>query len=110
MRAVPRRLRKAGRPGSGAEIPRPGNELLTFVFEGRTVPARAGQTVGAALLAQGEPTLRLTRFGQRPRGMFCGIGACFDCLVEVDGRSTPARACLLPAAQGQSVRGWKPTS
>ncbi|MEU0571372.1 2Fe-2S iron-sulfur cluster-binding protein [Nonomuraea sp. NPDC005983] len=42
------------------------------------------------------------RFGGRPRGLFCGIGVCFDCLVTVNGRP-PERACLLEAEPGDAV-------
>ena len=44
--------------------------------------------VGAALIAAKQRTLRKTRFNQKGRGVFCGIGVCFDCLVVIDGAST----------------------
>jgi|SRR5947209_9204423 len=65
-------------------------------FEGRPIRAYPGETVGAALTAAGITTFRTTRRRGRPRGLFCGIGICFDCLLVVDG--TPnQRACLTPA-------------
>ena len=81
-----------GRPGGGGG----------FRFDGRPVAFAAGQTVGAALWADGVRSVRTTR-GGRPRGLFCGIGVCFDCLVTVDGRRDE-RACTLPAADGLDVR------
>jgi predicted molibdopterin-dependent oxidoreductase YjgC len=75
----------------------------SFDFDGRPVPYAEGQTVGAALWADGVRSWRRTRFGGRPRGLFCGIGVCFDCLVEVDGRPDQ-RACLVPARPGAVVR------
>jgi predicted molibdopterin-dependent oxidoreductase YjgC len=75
---------------------------LTFTFDGEPVTALPGQTIAAALLAAGVRTLRTTRFQRRPRGLFCGIGACFDCLVTVNGRSSQ-RACLVEAAPGDVV-------
>jgi hypothetical protein len=75
----------------------------TFTFDGATVPFSPGQSVGAALLAAGIRTLRTTRRDGRPRGLFCAIGACFDCLVEVDG-VPDQRACLEPALAGMRVR------
>ena len=75
----------------------------SFDFDGRPVPFRQGQTVGAALWADGVRSWRRTRFEGRPRGLFCGIGVCFDCLVEVDGRPDQ-RACLVPARPGSLVR------
>jgi predicted molibdopterin-dependent oxidoreductase YjgC len=77
--------------------------MTSFDFDGRPVPYLPGQTVGAALWAQGVRSWRRTRVEGRPRGLFCGIGVCFDCLVEVDGRPDQ-RACLVPARDGAVVR------
>jgi predicted molibdopterin-dependent oxidoreductase YjgC len=74
-----------------------------FTFDGEAVPFAPGQTVGAALWAHGVRSWRRTRFAGRPRGLFCGIGVCFDCLVEVDGRADQ-RACLVHAEAGAAVR------
>lgn len=65
-------------------------------FDGRRIAAAPGQTVAAALWATGIRSWRTTRTGGTPRGLFCGIGACFDCLVTVDGVPNQ-RACLVPA-------------
>lgn len=75
----------------------------TFDFDGRPVPFREGQSVGAALLAAGVRAWRTTRVGGRPRGIFCGIGVCFDCLVVIDGEPG-RRACVVRARPGQQVR------
>ena len=77
--------------------------VSSFDFDGRRVTYVDGQTVGAALWAHGVRSWRRTRFAGRPRGLFCGIGVCFDCLVEVDGRPDQ-RACLVPARAGAVVR------
>lgn len=78
-----------------------------FSFDGESVPFVAGQTVGAALMAHGVSSWRTTRVQQRPRGLFCGIGVCFDCLLTVDGRRSQ-RACLVPAAPGVRVLSGDP--
>ncbi|MGO0576211.1 (2Fe-2S)-binding protein [Ornithinimicrobium panacihumi] len=75
----------------------------TFDLDGRAVPFVPGQTLGAALVAQGTLAWRTTRRDGRPRGIFCGIGVCFDCLVSVDG-VPDQRACRVPAEEGQDVR------
>lgn len=77
---------------------------MTFqiMVDGRPVPVLPGQTIGAALHAAGVRSWRTTRFGGRPRGLFCGIGVCFDCLISVNGRA-PERACLVEAAPGDEV-------
>jgi aerobic-type carbon monoxide dehydrogenase small subunit (CoxS/CutS family) len=76
---------------------------VTFRFDGEPVAAQPGQTIAAALLADGRRVLRRTRGTGAPRGMFCGIGACFDCLVVVNGRGG-VRACLVEPAEGDEVR------
>ena len=59
--------------------------------------------MAAALLAANQRTLRKTRFNNNERGVFCGIGVCFDCLVVIDG-ITNQRACLIEAKPGMKVQ------
>ncbi|MFU8875948.1 (2Fe-2S)-binding protein [Micromonospora sp. SL4-19] len=73
-----------------------------MTFRGVAVPAEPGQSIAAALVAAGIPDWRTTRKGGRPRGLFCGIGVCFDCLITVDG-VPDQRACLVTAADGMSL-------
>lgn len=74
----------------------------SFHFDHRDIPFVPGQSVGAALLAAGHRSWRTTRLAARPRGLFCGIGVCFDCLVVIDGHPNQ-RACLVSAASGMRV-------
>lgn len=76
--------------------------MTDFRFDGRAVDFVDGQSVGAALTAAGIRSWRTTRVTGRPRGLFCGIGICFDCLVVADGRPNE-RACLLPARPGMEI-------
>lgn len=80
---------------------------LTFEFDGETVPFSPGQTIGAALARHGIVAWRTTRFEKRQRGLFCGIGVCFDCLITVDGQRSQ-RACLTPAVDGAIVHSTDP--
>lgn len=48
--------------------------------------ARAGDSIAAALLAAGVTACRVTAISGAPRAPFCVMGACFECMVEVDGR------------------------
>ncbi|MEK8145503.1 (2Fe-2S)-binding protein [Streptomyces sp. M10(2022)] len=73
-----------------------------FSIDGRPVNALPGQSVAAALWAAGILTWRTTRVNGQPRGAFCGIGSCFDCLATVNGRPN-RRACLLPVRPGDRV-------
>jgi 2Fe-2S iron-sulfur cluster binding domain len=77
-------------------------EKVAFSFDGAPMTAEAGQTLGAALLATGVRSWRRTRSGGRPRGLFCGIGACFDCLVDVN-EDRAVRACLVLVREGDEV-------
>jgi predicted molibdopterin-dependent oxidoreductase YjgC len=80
---------------------RPG-EPFQITFDGRPVTVRPGETIGAALLAAGIRAWRTTRVDARPRGLFCGIGVCYDCLVVVGGEPS-VRACQRVAAPGDVV-------
>ena len=87
------------RVGTVPEVDR--GRAIRITVDGVPVPAYEGETIAGALLASGRRAWRHTRHGQ-PRGLYCGIGLCFDCLVTVDG--TPnVRACLTPVAAGMVV-------
>jgi len=77
--------------------------MPTFSFDGAPVPFTGGQSVGAALIAAGVTSVRRTRRQGRPRGLFCGIGVCFDCLLRIDGAPNQ-RACLVAAGPGMVVQ------
>jgi hypothetical protein len=71
-------------------------------FDGATLDALPGQTIAAVLWSAGITAWRRTRVDDRPRGVFCGIGVCFDCLVTVNDMPNQ-RACLLPAQPGDVI-------
>lgn len=75
---------------------------VRFIFEGRPVEARAGDSVAAALLAAGVLAFRETPVSGAPRGPWCMMGVCFDCLVTVDGVGG-RQACMTPAREGMRV-------
>lgn len=74
---------------------------LTIVVDGEPAEAYAGESVATVLLALGLRTFRHTDKGA-PRGLFCGMGVCFDCLVTVDGVDN-VRACMTPVAEGMVI-------
>ena len=74
----------------------------SFTFEGDTVCAKRGQTLTAALLAAGKLVHRTAPDGS-DRGPFCGIGACQECLLDVDGQMS-VRGCMTPVRDGMTVR------
>jgi predicted molibdopterin-dependent oxidoreductase YjgC len=78
------------------------DQTWEVTFDGRRVPTIAGESVGAALTNAGIRSWRTTRSAGRPRGLFCGIGVCYDCLLTVDGHPNQ-RACLTPVAPGMRL-------
>jgi predicted molibdopterin-dependent oxidoreductase YjgC len=76
---------------------------VRFTFDGGDLSADEGATIASALMANGVRSWRLTRRRSRPRGLFCGIGTCFECLVDVNGESS-VRACMRALADGDDVR------
>lgn len=75
---------------------------VTLTLDGRAVAAYEGESVAAVLLAEGHVATRITPGGS-PRGLFCGMGVCFDCLVVVDGVPN-TRACVTWVREGMDVR------
>ncbi|MGW4132489.1 (2Fe-2S)-binding protein [Amycolatopsis japonica] len=75
---------------------------IRITVDGEPVTGIEGQSVAGMLLAAGRTSWRTTRSGA-PRGVFCGIGACFDCLLTVNN-VPDVRACRRPAADGDEVR------
>jgi predicted molibdopterin-dependent oxidoreductase YjgC len=75
---------------------------LRLNVNGEEIEAYEGETVAAALMASGTRTLRRTALLAQPRGLFCGMGVCFDCLMQIDGRPNQ-QACLTTVADGMCV-------
>lgn len=66
---------------------------IQICVNGKACVAYEGETVHAALLAAGYRVLRMTSKAQKPRGIFCGMGVCYDCLVTINGTANQ-RACM----------------
>jgi len=81
--------------GQGGELVQDG-ERVAIDFEGRILDGRPGETLAAALTAAGIRDLRLSQ-SEQPRGIFCGMGVCEECLVEIDGLANQ-RACMTKLA------------
>lgn len=74
---------------------------FTIDVDGRPMLVYEGETVAGALFAHGIRVFRVTARGT-PRGLYCGIGICYDCLLVVDGRPS-TRACMTYVAPGMKV-------
>ena len=69
----------------------------------REVECNQGQTNYKALNAPRVDVQRNTAKRHEPRGIFCAIGRCTDCVMVVDGKPN-VRTCMTPLAAGMDVR------
>ncbi len=77
-------------------------EPVTITVDGEPIPAYEGESIAAALLAAGRRTFRHAEPGGQPRGLFCGMGICYECLVTVAGQDH-VRACMTPVQPGMQI-------
>jgi D-hydroxyproline dehydrogenase subunit gamma len=77
-------------------------ETLRLSLDGETVAASPGDSVATVLVLAGRTVLRRTARSAAPRGLYCGMGVCFDCLVTIDGEPN-RQACLVPAREGMVI-------
>jgi len=75
---------------------------FSIQVDGKPVMAYPGETLAAAMLAAGSRMFRYSMLSGEPRGLFCGMGVYFDCLVIVNGREN-VRACKTFAQPGDIV-------
>lgn len=75
--------------------------LVAVTFQDRPLMLPGGANLAAALLAAGITVFRATPVSGAPRGPFCMMGACFDCLVQIDG--VTRQACMMTVTSGLRV-------
>ena len=80
---------------------------VRFTCDGEPIDAYKGETIAAALLAAERRTLRRTPRAASPRGLFCGMGVCFDCVMIVDGEPG-VRSCMTTVRDGMVVATRRP--
>lgn len=76
---------------------------VSFSFDGRSMTGREGEPIAMALKAAGVMIHRYTTNRDEPRGVFCAIGRCTDCVMVVDGQPN-VRTCVTPLKAGMDVR------
>jgi predicted molibdopterin-dependent oxidoreductase YjgC len=76
---------------------------VSFTFDGSAMRGHEGEPIAAALKAAGVTTHRLTSKRHEPRGIFCAIGRCTDCVMVVDGKPN-VRTCMTSLKEGMSVQ------
>ena len=77
-------------------------ELVTFFYNGNPMQGYAGEPIAAALKAAGVMVHRYTKKQHRPRGIFCSIGRCTDCVMVVNGKPN-IRTCVTPLEANMEV-------
>lgn len=76
---------------------------LALTFDGAVLQGEVGQTIAGVLLANGITSWRTSSVDGRPRGLFCGIGICYDCILSVNAERD-VRACQRRAVDGDVIR------
>lgn len=77
-------------------------EPFEILVDGRPITAHPGESLAAALLAAGLLSFAAPPAPTTPRGVYCGMGACYGCLVTLEGAGS-VRACATLAQPGQRV-------
>lgn len=75
---------------------------VNISVDGEEVRAREGEMIAAALLAYGKNVFRYTSKRHEPRGIYCGIGRCTDCVMIVNGVPN-VRTCVTPVEEGMII-------
>ena len=76
---------------------------VRFTLDGQELSGFEGEPVAAALKAAGVSTHRFTAKEHKPRGIFCAIGRCTDCVMIVNGQPN-VRTCITPLEEGMEVK------
>jgi hypothetical protein len=88
--------------GQGLRLAGTHGRSVTFSFDDVPVMGFAGEMLAAALLGAGIRALGRNPVDGAPRGLFCAMGACQECVVLVDG--TAVEACRTPVRDGMVAR------
>lgn len=80
----------------------PERKVVTFTYNGQTLEGYEGEPIATALKANGVMAHRYTAKTHEPRGVFCAIGRCTDCVMIVDDMPN-VRTCITPLEEGMKV-------
>jgi predicted molibdopterin-dependent oxidoreductase YjgC len=76
---------------------------VVIKVDGESIEAFEGEPIAAALVAAGVRIFRFTEKRNEPRGLFCAIGRCTDCVMTVDGVPN-IRTCITPVREGMKIQ------
>lgn len=83
--------------------PIPEGKLVTFTYDGKPLQGYEGESIAAALRVNGVMVHRYTAKRHEPRGVFCAIGRCTDCVMVVNGQPN-VRTCITPLEEGMRIQ------
>ena len=83
-------------------------KTVKIFVDDEPIAAKEGEPIAAALMAAGKRVFRYTQKFQEPRGYFCGLGRCTDCIMTVDG-VPQVRTCITPVKEGMRIETQKGT-
>ena len=83
-------------------LPEVAARTVSVAIDGRSYEVREGDSVAAALLAAGFDASGANSASGAPRGPYCMAGACFECLVTVDGVGS-VQGCLVSVRDGMEI-------
>ncbi|MEE1227453.1 MAG: (2Fe-2S)-binding protein [Lachnospiraceae bacterium] len=81
----------------------PKGKVVHFTLDGKDMTGIEGESIAGALHAAGVMVHRYTAKRHEPRGIFCAIGRCTDCVMIVDGKVN-VRTCITPLREGMEVK------
>jgi predicted molibdopterin-dependent oxidoreductase YjgC len=84
----------------------PARRKVTITVDGKNIEAFEDESIASALAASGIRVHRTTAKYGEPRGVFCNIGRCTDCVMKVDGRPN-VRTCVTRVRDGMRVESLK---
>jgi len=79
------------------------HETVSIIFEVKNLDVEIGQTVASAILVGGNMVFRSSVVSGQPRGPYCMMGVCFECLIEIDGIPNQ-RACMIPVREAMKIK------
>lgn len=77
--------------------------IVKFLFDGKEYEGHEGEPISVALKEAGIMVHRYTKKEHSPRGIFCAIGRCTDCVMIVNGNPN-VRTCVTPLEEGMDVK------
>ena len=84
-----------------------GDQTFDVIIDGEPLRACPGETIATVMLTAGRRAVRETVRRREPRGLYCVMGVCWECVVRVDdsrpGSGDRVRACVTLVTPGMRI-------